>query len=62
MSFNTLDLKSGDKVGVFFYDNAFGSKAEIHEVKNVTRKGRGQRQMALCGIPIRTTRSGFKRA
>jgi hypothetical protein len=39
MSFNILELKPGDKVGVFFYDGARGSKAEIHEVKNVTPKG-----------------------
>lgn len=39
MSLNILDLKPGDKVGVFFYDGARGSKAEIHEIKHVTPKG-----------------------
>ncbi|BAZ18941.1 hypothetical protein NIES4071_108260 (plasmid) [Calothrix sp. NIES-4071] len=39
MSFNTLDLKPGDKIGVFFYDDTRGSKAEIHEVDKVSSKG-----------------------
>lgn len=39
MSFNILDLKPGNKVGVFFYDGARGNKAEIHEVEKVSAKG-----------------------
>ncbi|MBW4599719.1 MAG: hypothetical protein KME29_08895 [Calothrix sp. FI2-JRJ7] len=36
---NTLELKPGNKVGIFFYDDARGSKAEIHEVEKVSPKG-----------------------
>ncbi|NWF61745.1 MAG: hypothetical protein HXY43_21430 [Fischerella sp.] len=36
---NTLQLKLGDKVGVFFYDDWRGSKAIIDEVTHISSSG-----------------------
>ncbi|MCP6761896.1 MAG: hypothetical protein NHB32_24815 [Fischerella sp. CENA71] len=57
---NTLQLKLGDKVGVFFYDDWRGSKAIIDEVihisssgtitlKNGTRYNRNGREVGALG-------------
>lgn len=36
---NTLELKPGDKIGVFFYDDWRGSKAIIEEVVDISKTG-----------------------
>jgi hypothetical protein len=36
---NTLELKPGDKIGVFFYDDKRGTKAVIEEVDKVSPTG-----------------------
>ncbi|WP_373527442.1 hypothetical protein [Nostoc sp.] len=36
---NTLELKPGDKIGVFFYDDKRGTKAVIEEVDKVSLTG-----------------------
>ncbi|BAY14221.1 hypothetical protein [Calothrix sp. NIES-2098] len=36
---NTLELKSGDKIGVFFYDDKRGSKALIEEIDKISPTG-----------------------
>ncbi|RCJ20224.1 hypothetical protein A6S26_05745 [Nostoc sp. ATCC 43529] len=36
---NTLELKPGDKIGVFFYDDRRGTKATIEEVDNISPTG-----------------------
>ncbi|QIR41775.1 hypothetical protein HCG51_34390 (plasmid) [Tolypothrix sp. PCC 7910] len=36
---NTLELKPGDKIGVFFYDDKRGTKAIIDEVEQVSATG-----------------------
>lgn len=41
---NTLELKPGDKIGVFYYDDRRGSKAEIGVVAKVSPTG----QVTLC--------------
>ncbi|NEU77564.1 hypothetical protein [Nostoc sp. UIC 10630] len=57
---NTLELKSGDKIGVFFYDDKRGTKAVIEEVihisssgtitlKNGTRYNRNGREVGALG-------------
>ncbi|MEH2212959.1 hypothetical protein [Nostoc sp.] len=57
---NTLELKPGDKIGVFFYDDKRGTKAVIEEVihisssgtitlKNGTRYNRNGREVGALG-------------
>ncbi|MBN3910430.1 MAG: hypothetical protein HWQ35_28975 [Nostoc sp. NMS1] len=57
---NTLELKPGDKIGVFFYDDKRGAKAVIEEVihisssgtitlKNGTRYNRNGREVGALG-------------
>ncbi|PHJ59059.1 hypothetical protein VF14_13455 [Nostoc linckia z18] len=57
---NTLELKTGDKIGVFFYDDKRGTKAVIDEVihvsssgtitlKNGTRYNRNGREVGALG-------------
>jgi hypothetical protein len=36
---NTLELKPGDKIGVFFYDDRRGIKATIEEIERVSTTG-----------------------
>lgn len=36
---NTLELKPGDKIGVFFYDDRRGTKAVIEEIEQVSPTG-----------------------
>lgn len=36
---NTLELKPGDKIGVFFYDDRRGTKAKIEEIERVSPSG-----------------------
>jgi hypothetical protein len=36
---NTLELKPGDKIGVFYHDDRRGAKARISEVKKVSLTG-----------------------
>lgn len=36
---NTLELKPGDKIGVFYHDDRRGSKAKIDEIKKVSPTG-----------------------
>jgi hypothetical protein len=36
---NTLELKPGDKIGVFFYDDRRGTKAKIEEIEQVSPTG-----------------------
>ncbi|MFN6561259.1 MAG: hypothetical protein RMY28_015905 [Nostoc sp. ChiSLP01] len=36
---NTLELKPGDKIGVFFYDDKRGTKAIIEEISKISPTG-----------------------
>ena len=36
---NTLELKPGDKIGIFYHDDRRGAKARISEVKKVSPTG-----------------------